>query len=389
MRYVFMIGNGFDIGLGLKTSYPDFINDYKDTPAVCPDGCDETKGVEDILKEHIRKEPQTWADAEKAFAKLQFSEMFKGCENIRRSILDVFACFTSALNKYLAKQECSRELNMVSRNVSEMFFQHMMHSVLMGLPKRLRAQELEKLGDVDSTQQVLNYCSFVNFNYTATFDKLIGVETGGVGAESGHYYFGRRGFCVEILNRRIVFSPGRLVHVHGSNKARNSIFGVSDAQQISDVVAHEMAEVIGFLVKDCTDREKAAGNYDLTADILNNADRVVMFGLSIGNSDKYWWRMLMERIRSVKDFRVFVFPYSPNPEAIKDDNDYLMLQHEWRSKFVKCLSGELLKSEMAELSHNMSKITVLPYGPYQNVMEGERMCDPLDLEYFKRQLGMQ
>ena len=389
MRYAIMIGNGFDIGLGLKTAYSDFIDEYKNSPVMHSEGSDEGKRAEGILKEQIRREPQTWADAEKAFAELRFSEMFKGCENVRRSILDVFASFTAALNNYLAKQEYSRELNGASSDVAKLFFQHMMQSVFMGMPERLREEELKRVGGINRMQQVLNYCSFINFNYTGTFDKLIGTKTDGLLTKSGHYSFGKRTFSVEMLNRQSLFILERLVHVHGSNKARNSIFGVSDSRQITDVVAREMAETIGFLVKDCTDREKAVGNYDLAVDILNNSDRVILFGLSIGDSDKYWWRLLMERVRKIKDFRVFVFPYSKNPEKIKDDNDYLMLQYEWRARFIECLNGELMKSEIAELSKNMSKITVLPYGPYQNVMEGERMCDPLDLEYFKRQLGMQ
>ena len=388
MRYVIMIGNGFDIGLGLRTAYSDFIDEYTNSPAINSERSDGRKSVEDILKAHIRRDPQTWADAEKAFAELRFSAMFKDCENVKRSILDVFASFTAALNNYLAKQEHSRELNGVSRGVSELFFQHMMQSVFMGMPECLKEQELKRLGDINGTQYGINYCSFINFNYTGTFDKLLGIKADGIHETAGHYSFGQSAFRFEILDRNTTFVPGLLVHVHGSNKARNSIFGVSDSSQITEIVAREMAETIGFLVKDCTDREKAAGNYDLTADILNEADRVVLFGLSIGNSDKYWWRLLMQRVRKVEDFRVFIFPYSKSPETIKDYNDYLMLQYEWRTKFIECLNGELLKSERAELSHNMAKITVLPYGPYKNVVQGERMCDPLDLEYFKRHFGV-
>ena len=388
MRYVIMIGNGFDIGLGLRTAYSDFIDEYTNSPAINSERSDGRERVEDILKAHIRRDPQTWADAEKAFAELRFSAMFKDCENIKRNILDVFASFTAALNNYLAKQEHSRELNGVSRGVSELFFQHMMQSVLMGMPEWLREQELNRLGDINDRQRVLNYCSFINFNYTETFDKLLGIKADGTHSTSEHYSFDRRTVGVEILNRKSLFVLERLVHVHGSNKARNSVFGVSDSRQITDIVAREMAETIGVLVKDCADREKAVGNYDLTADVLNEADRVVLFGLSIGDSDKYWWRLLMQRVRKVEDFRVFIFPYSKSPETIKDYNDYLMLQYEWRAKFIKCLNGELLQSEMAELSHNMAKITVLSYGPYKNVVEGERMCDPLDLEYFKRHFGV-
>ena len=388
MRYVIMIGNGFDIGLGLRTAYSDFIDEYKNSSAINSEISDGKKSAEDILKAHIRRDPQTWADAEKAFAELRFSEMFKGCENTKRSILDVFASFTAALNNYLEKQEHSCELNGISRDVPVLFFQHIMQSVFMGMPECLRGQELNRLGDINGAQYGINYCSFINFNYTGTFDKLLGINIDGIHGTAGHYSFGQRAFRVEILDRTTTFVPERLVHVHGSNKARNSIFGVSDSRQITDVSAREMAETIGFLVKDCADREKAAGNYDLTADILNEADRVVLFGLSIGNSDKYWWRLLMERVRKVEDFRVFIFPYSKRPEIVNDYNDYLMLQYEWRAKFIECLNGELFKSEKAELSHNMSKITILPYGPYKNVTDGERICDPLDLEYFKRYFGM-
>ena len=81
MRYVIMIGNGFDIGLGLRTAYSDFIDEYTNSPAINSERSDGRERVEDILKAHIRRDPQTWADAEKAFAELRFSAMFKDCEN--------------------------------------------------------------------------------------------------------------------------------------------------------------------------------------------------------------------------------------------------------------------------------------------------------------------
>lgn len=388
MRYVIMIGNGFDIGLGLKTAYSDFIDEYQKSPAIHPDVSDEKLRAEGILKEQIRRDPETWADAEKAFAELRFSEMLRNCADVRRSILDVFSLFTEALKNYLAKQEYSRELNRVSRDVSDVFVQHMMQSLFTRMPERIRENDLDCAGDIDSMQLGLNYCSFVNFNYTGTLDRLLGVKFDEEYFKTGQVSFSNRVFPVQIFEHKIPVALEKLIHVHGINHEKSPIFGVSDLQQITDVTARQLSETVGFLLKDCTDREKVSGNYDVTAQVLNNADRVVLFGLSIGASDKYWWRLLLERICNVKDFRVYIFPYSKNPEKIKDDNDYLMLQYEWRSKFIDGLRGEFSKSELDKISHNMSKITVLPYGPYKNVTDGERMCDPLDLEYFKQQLGM-
>ena len=58
MRYVIMIGNGFDIGLGLRTAYSDFIDEYTNSPAINSERSDGRERVEDILKAHIRRDPR-------------------------------------------------------------------------------------------------------------------------------------------------------------------------------------------------------------------------------------------------------------------------------------------------------------------------------------------
>ena len=73
MRYVIMIGNGFDIGLGLKTSYRDFIDAYIQME------CDN----ENIawMRAQMSEDPRQWSDAEMAFGKLNFSERDKSPVN--------------------------------------------------------------------------------------------------------------------------------------------------------------------------------------------------------------------------------------------------------------------------------------------------------------------
>ena len=66
MTITYLIGNGFDIGLGLKTGYPDFINWYLSRPPQSPETA--------WLRSEILAKQEQWSDAEMAFGALKFSE---------------------------------------------------------------------------------------------------------------------------------------------------------------------------------------------------------------------------------------------------------------------------------------------------------------------------
>ena len=56
MNITFMIGNGFDRNLGLKTTYSDFIQWYKETPA-------KTETLKEF-REYINDNEELWSAAE-------------------------------------------------------------------------------------------------------------------------------------------------------------------------------------------------------------------------------------------------------------------------------------------------------------------------------------
>ena len=61
-----MVGNGFDINLGLKTTYSEFIESYlKDDSSN-----EQITAFKNIIRDEIKENPATWADAEMAFGKL-------------------------------------------------------------------------------------------------------------------------------------------------------------------------------------------------------------------------------------------------------------------------------------------------------------------------------
>ena len=64
MRVTFLIGNGFDINLGLNTRYKDFIDVYKK-----PNENDDV--VIKTFKNHLVENKENWSDAELAFGKFK------------------------------------------------------------------------------------------------------------------------------------------------------------------------------------------------------------------------------------------------------------------------------------------------------------------------------
>ena len=84
MKITIIVGNGFDIGLGLKTSYSDFISEYADLSRPYDPYAIETK-----LKKLINRNKLSWADAEVAFARLSFDSILNDCEEFDRSFLNM------------------------------------------------------------------------------------------------------------------------------------------------------------------------------------------------------------------------------------------------------------------------------------------------------------
>lgn len=101
MNITFLIGNGFDIGIGLKTRYEDFYQEYCHIAA---DDSDNIKAFKQMLKDRNSEEKRKiidWADFETAFG--QHSEDFTIAE--KEMYIERFEDFISKFNAYLEKEE--------------------------------------------------------------------------------------------------------------------------------------------------------------------------------------------------------------------------------------------------------------------------------------------
>ena len=147
MNFLYIIGNGLDIALGLKTAYQDFYEYYVKQPSA-----DENIT---LLKDSIKKEAyETWADLEIGLGKFSSQclseQAFMSCLNdIRRH-----------LGSYLADQEARMKPVMG-------FNQFLQYPELYIEPDDLRLYKSFSSAHIMSGDSL----SLVTLNYTSTIEK--------------------------------------------------------------------------------------------------------------------------------------------------------------------------------------------------------------------------
>lgn len=93
MKILYILGNGFDLNLGMKTSYKDFYEYYKSIET-------SNTTIKD-LKSNISNNYKNWSDLE--FALGQYTDEFKTVEEFD----DAFEDIGEKLAEYLKKKKIS------------------------------------------------------------------------------------------------------------------------------------------------------------------------------------------------------------------------------------------------------------------------------------------
>ncbi|MBR2413588.1 MAG: hypothetical protein IKB13_03735, partial [Clostridia bacterium] len=205
MNITFLIGNGFDLNLGLQTTYLDFIKYYKNLP---------TWDMQ--LREfrlNINDNEKFWSTAEIALGQYtnQFekgqAEFFAKCQSD----------FCEQLVDYLELQESRINFDDTSSLILKSF--EKLNTIINSFPtnERYAIKEIYEKHKSEETR-----FNFISFNYTETLDKCIEIvrkHPQALGKHTGQ-------------NNEKLHKVASIVHVHGTVH-ENMVFGVNDESQIS------------------------------------------------------------------------------------------------------------------------------------------------------------
>lgn len=269
MNILYLIGNGFDLAQGAKTCYPAFYKEYVNSAPVN----DVEKGIIDEIREDI----VTWSYMEYALGK--FTAKVSDAE----AFTEAYESLSEKLKSYLISEQAKIEP------------QEGKFRPFLTMPEAsLSAREREML---TSSLQVLAgvaRISAISFNYTDLFEKSIG------------YRYKVEDLSTNFLGRKTQLVS--FVKIHGS--LQNSVLlGVDRKEQIANEGFANNPDVGDFLIKPQTNHLIGSLRDREAAKLIEGANLIIVFGMSIGETDKSWWERIYKRLLETNVWMI-IFGYS-------------------------------------------------------------------------------
>jgi len=256
MNTVFIFGNGFDLNLGLKTSYNDFYQFYFNEKS-------NNKNI-NKLKDNISKGINNWADLEIALG--NYTENLKSLEEFD----EVYEDIGEKLSIYLNEQENSFE---PSKFDSEVFLK------CLAFPEEhIPFADKEKILDFKESYKA-NYwkINIITLNFTSIIEKLIGHD--GSKINIGHF------------DKQTPITLDTIEHLHGYVDNR-MVLGVNDLSQIKNKSFHENLDITDSLIKNNCNQASKHKIDNLCESQIYSAKLICIFGSSLGETDKIWWELI-------------------------------------------------------------------------------------------------
>ncbi len=328
MNITFLIGNGFDLNLGLNTRFRDFIEEYKKIESSDND-------VIVSFKNNIDEDVELWSDAEKRFG--EFSNFFY-VEAAER-YLDCHYDFCEKLSKYLQNQE--ERINYDGYDYHHLKF----FSCLSEAMEDFCEEDQDLIKQCYNQKEKIQF-NFINFNYTSTLDSFV------------------RKFDEYDENDIIMnsFSFSSLIHVHGYTD-REMVFGVNDPSQISNhfIFMGKPQEYEAQVIKQKTNEMNGNHTDEKAYNVLKNSDLLYIYGMSLGDTDALWWDRICQLMVENKDLVTIMYFYD-TPESNLLRRRFITFRNKKREELTRFSS---LSNEDKESIYN--RIILARKNPFEQI----------------------
>jgi hypothetical protein len=270
LKILHIIGNGFDLNLGLKTSYKDFYDFYKVQ--------ESTKISINNLKKNISNNYKNWSDLELALG--QYTEEFNSVDEFDEVIEDI----GEQLAEYLKLEESKFNFTEIDK---EVFFENLVKPEIYLPVADTNKINTFKNNFANSAWVVDIY----TFNYTTIIEKII--------EDKKNIRIGNH------LKSTLSVTLRNVEHIHGYVDNR-MVLGVNDISQIKNKEFHENVDILEAIVK-----EKCNMAYGHTIDNqfktkIKQADIICIFGSSLGDTDNIWWELIGNKLKE-KNIPIIIF----------------------------------------------------------------------------------
>ena len=316
MNIVYFLGNGFDLNVGLNTKYEHF---YKDLTTIKGNKLKpEIEDLRNSISNYCNGENGEidWSDAELGFG--QYISFVKEKDNPDKIVADCHNYFCESLSSYLNKEEKRFPYSKLLKDDSLLTE---LWNGFIDVCRGLRPADSNKIKKHIDTLGGGYNVRILDFNYTSLVDRLISQ------IEKKKLY-GRRIYRNTAYNNQI-----NCLHVHGTTN-HGLAFGVNDDTQF-DRSAFEggLIEYSRQVVKPLFVADMGEEIQEKATSIINSADIFYIYGMSIGNTDLYWWKLLIKQMIANKKAILIIHDISV-PVIGRSPTQYTINLRENREKMV-------------------------------------------------------
>lgn len=282
MRITFLIGNGFDLGAGLKTDYSSF---YKSKLAPL-----KSAGTSNELIAALSPGYYSWGEMETALGQFE-----------SKNSVDDFLLWKdeleTLLEEYMAEQQelFAGTFSGKGEAIAESFVRSTT-DFYDGL-QRIQRDNIEKT--ISQIGEKIQY-SFINFNYTDAFDRYLMMTRS----------FLKNGVIGQHKHSSMIFADtlDRLVHVHGT-MGSGIVLGVNDESQIANEAWQSDYTAQRLLIKENIDDILGQARIKTAEKMIDQSRIVCVYGMSLSATDRNWWNYIYRWLMSNSDRRLLLFAY--------------------------------------------------------------------------------
>lgn len=272
MNVLYILGNGFDKAQGMKTSYPEFYQ-------YLMNNTDNGSYLLQQLKKDINADKELWSDMEEAFG------LFTSKVKTSTDLVNLYFELSDNLQDYLTFEDSAFAPTDKHKNKFVGDFIH--PAKYMGATDRIRYNNFVK------TVGAGHDISVMTLNYTDTLEKLLSLGTSTDKKIDGNNYF------------------RQLIHVHGQ-LGDSIIIGVDNESQIANDNLRNNEDVKDILVKVQSNYTMKYTRHNICESLISNAHLIILFGVSLGETDARWWKLIGEQFKKRNNICIVQHIYMPN-----------------------------------------------------------------------------
>lgn len=276
MNITFLVGNGFDLNLGLHTRYADFYPYFIAHAA-----------YDNMIKDWLSEDNLLWSDLEEQLGqklqKLDINSMEKFYED--KEELD------ELLLEYLAREQGRVSFYGNTAIIAEEFTRS-----LLNFKDGLSGIDEESVEETCKEHEGESYTyQFISFNYTDLLDRFVNIV-----CEKRTRMFAKN------RNGREHHLSKEVLHIHGTLE-REMILGVNDTSQVNNAFLIGNDAFLDTFIKERLNKNLGQRRTEMAEKMIEESDIICIYGLSIGRTDRRWWERITDWLHSSTYHKLIVY----------------------------------------------------------------------------------